>query len=293
MEVALYIKEDDTYNPLGAFARGLIETYGLDVKIENSKFNWTSMGDLPVLRCGTYLFPCTSIFEALQKITTIDEGLSEEGKSHFKMLQEICFSRLHPATLYAMWFSPMANKYFSAPFGSLSYRFYSKLLNPIRRYKIRNYLNYQHNLQTPEEAYRIANDAHKLLSESLLQGPLFSSKHAKNDRPHSIDFLIWAYLYEEKCNLAGHPHVADSLNNFENLNKFMTIMEECMKAKICKGTVGLVNWEDLETRNWMKAHSFQSSFKAEVVEKYEDTIGRRNYVSMCAAGILAYILINN
>ena len=164
----------------------------------------------------------------------------------------------------------------------------SGIVFPYKSYNVLNYLKFQHGITDSDKAFLLADETHRILSQLLGQNKYFSSHFQRLERPRSVDFIVFAYLYEEICNLSGFTHVDDSLNNYPNLVEFLKNIQNDIKELKDFGDADRVLDE-----NWLKIRAFQSGGKLKPLETQEYQDGRRKFISFCALGCLAFLFISN
>lgn len=215
---------------------GKIDNYSEEV----STYRTAGAGPMPLLRYGNRVFHHNHILPFFTKVPSmqtfdLDFDLTEPERLETALYTELCVSRLHPATVYAMWQDAATPKDFYTPNTPFLVRLmtlpYLKLSFAWDQFKILSYLEKQHHLVTARDAYNLVDSAHKELSERLGEKRFFNSKAGRPDFPRSIDIVVYAYLREEVTNLPGHPHLAQSLANYANLMRFFSRMEAIVEAQ--------------------------------------------------------------
>ena len=290
MELVLYTYKEK-YNPISHLCKIWCQTYSIDLEIVVSNYNWSSIGELPILRYNQYLFNTEAIIPFFQHIMEIDSDLSLQGKNTTIILKEFCINKLHAATLYSMWTPSEISKHFASYQGSLYGRMISWLQYPAKRYKTLKYLQRIHGIESSAQAFQSAESSHKLLSETLGDSKYFSSLYSDTERPHSIDFILYVYLFEEISNLSGHIQVEDSLNQYPNLKEFINTMkadiENAKEEKNYRKYLRIVVDD-----NWLKTRAHRLNIKIEprVIDKDDDS--RKKYITLCAGFFFAFLWFN-
>jgi len=202
-----------------------------------SDYNYSGVGELPLLRYQHYLFVQNNIINFLKCAYDLDTDLSEEEKRNGVLIEELCQSRLHPASLQSMWMEPGTSKDFYTTPGNWVSKFLTfpaqKAFFEFEKIKLSHYLKHQHNISTQKDAFLQAESSHKLLSEILGEKPFFHSKENRAEYPRSTDIIVYSYLVEELKNLPDHPHVVYSLKQHPNLVSFVQRMESVL-AKLTR-----------------------------------------------------------
>lgn len=83
----------------------------------SSAYSWNTAGDLPVLRANEYVIPKENILSFLKAAYNLNSELTEEEEVQTSLIEELCLSKLHPATLYALWVDDTTSKDFRRPPG--------------------------------------------------------------------------------------------------------------------------------------------------------------------------------
>ena len=189
-----------------------------ELTYEPSAYWWNGAGDLPVLRYGACVFPKDRILDFLKLTFDLDFDLPQREKLQSELLQELCVSALHPATVAAM---EQCGSLLS--WDTLTWPLW--LAERIRRKFITKwFLQRHHYLVSPEEALRKVEETHAALSEWLGLQPFFFA--STSPRPRSADLVVYAYLKSEATNLPEtHPHL-HSLRKYPNLTVFMEKMDD-------------------------------------------------------------------
>ena len=287
MELVLYTYKEK-YNPLSHLCKIWCKLYNITLHIEESSYNWCSIGDLPVLRFNQYLFPSESIAQVLHTLFDIDHDFSQSSSNAYKTLEEYCVNKLHQATQYAIWIPSDTSKYFT----SMQSSYFAKLLNilklPYLKKEKSSSLKDRYGIASSYQAFQVAHEAHILLSQVLGERKYFSSEHSITERPHGIDLIVYVYLFEELCNLSGNLHVEDSLRTFPNLIRFMESMREEIEQEHTYSEHLKIKVEE----NWLKGKAFKSGRKFEAAKNMDKASSRQTFVTIFAGVILTFLWVN-
>lgn len=101
MDLVLY-NYSDKYHPVTQIARtwavlAQIETYSEDT----SDYHWNTVGNLPALRYDHHVFAKDHILDFLKIAFDLNFDLTEDERREADLIEEICFSKLHPSTVFA------------------------------------------------------------------------------------------------------------------------------------------------------------------------------------------------
>lgn len=286
MEIALY-KFKEKYNPIAYLCEIWCKLYGIDLQIVYSSFSWSSAGTLPVLRVNQYVYTTENIIPILKTLLNIDEDLKEELLPTYSMIEEICTSRLHSSTLYKIWVPSEVSKYFAYYQTGYVGRVVNSLKHIFIKKNILNYLAY-HGVTSDLQAFIAAESSHKILSQVLGNHRYFSTQHSGVQRPHSVDLIVYVYLFEELSNLVGSTHIEDSFANYPNLQNFVKNIEYDINQQQFQNFVSL-NYD----QNHLKLRAFKLGGKIETVDKENDLSTRRNFVAACSIVLFGFLLSNN
>ena len=200
----------------------------------SSAFPTCGLSSLPLVRYGRFFFSHGHILSFFRLAFDLDFDLTPEERKESELLTELCVSRLHPATVYAMWMDARTPKYFFTPEQSLVGSLLSYPLNKVKfwweKTQIRSYLERQHRVVSDFDAFRLAEDVHSKLSVRLGDQKFFNSAAGRSEYPRSLDIVVYAYLLEEVANLQAHAHIKDSFDHYPNLKAFMTRMETLIRS---------------------------------------------------------------
>ncbi|CAG9333324.1 unnamed protein product [Blepharisma stoltei] len=231
-DLVLY-KCSDLYDPVIQMVRCWVAFCHIQGYKEcESEYYWNAVGNLPVLRYERSVFAKEHILEFLKIAYDINFNLTEEERRESTLLEEICVSKIHPGTIFAMWIDESTSKGFYEKSKSKIWKFlmkpFAKLGFWVEKRNIKDYLKYQHGFTSKTNAFSHIHQAHQLLSEKLGNQAFFFQTMDRANFPRSADITIYAYLLEEIIYLHSHPHVTDSLNSFPNLLNFMKRMKNLL-----------------------------------------------------------------
>lgn len=201
---------------------------------ETSEHRSCGLGVLPLIRYGRFFFAHGHVLNFFKLAFDFDFDLSPEERKESELLAELCISRLHPATVYAMWMDSSTSKDFFAPARPWPVAW---LLSPFvklrflwERAQVKSYLERQHRVLSAHDAFRLVDDAHSRLSARLGAQKFFNSAPGRRDYPRSLDIVVYAYLLEELGNLAEHPHIQESFDKYPNLRQFLGRMNQVLSS---------------------------------------------------------------
>ncbi|CAG9330337.1 unnamed protein product [Blepharisma stoltei] len=226
MEQDLVIyKKSDNYDPVIQIVRCWVTLYQIrGYKECESGHNWNKIENLPVLRYEKSIFGKEHVLEFLKSAYDINFNLTEEEKKESSLMEELCISRINPATRYAMWNEQnrkIQNETGSNNFWSILIKLLENLGLAVKKPNEKESLKYQYAFSSEENSFNQVHQAHQLLSEKLGNQTFFFEERNRARFPRSADISIYAYLLEEFEYLHDHPHVTESLNSFPNLLSFV------------------------------------------------------------------------
>lgn len=286
MELTLYV-ECDKYDPISHLCKIWCKVYGIQLEVIETHHSQSSLGKFPILRLNQFVFASGNIVQVLEHIANIDSDLALQAKNYCKVLEEYCVHKLHPSSVFAMsQFKHVKNNF---SISQATFKSLKELLRfPYTHYKVAEKISKLYGVKSPSNAYQLADNSHKILSGLLADYKFFSSEYSNSQRPHSIDFIVFVYLFEEIYNLPGHPHVEDSLRNYENLIGFMHTMEN----EIAEKSYPLDLQVNLE-ENWIKSMVVKDSEKFEIGDEEKKANERRGFVTVAAGVVLGFLWLSD
>jgi hypothetical protein len=185
-----------------------------------SQYDFNGVGSLPVLRHGHYVFQAEHIVDFLRIAYDLDRDLSANEREEARLIEELVYSRLHPATLHALWTQGDPEHHGKWWLTQLLARPFKKLEHMRARRGLNAYLKQQHSIRSSREAFIQADQVHSRLSKRLGEALFFNSMEGRAEYPRSTDVVVAAYLSSELTYLGSHSHVVDSLDKYQNLKDF-------------------------------------------------------------------------
>ena len=199
---------------------------------ETSEHRSCGLGALPLIRYGRFFFAHGHILNFFKLAFDFDFDLSPEERKESELLAELCVSRLHPATVYAMWMDASTSKDFFAPSQPWPLSWLTSPFLKLRflweKAQVKSYLERQHRVLSAQDAFRLADDVHSRLSARLGTAKFFNSAADRRDYPRSLDIVVYSYLLEELANLPEHAHIKESFDKYPNLRLFLARMEQVL-----------------------------------------------------------------
>ena len=234
-ELVLYSFQAQAVDPEAVIARCWVTLGQLPgFREEVSRQRTCGLSALPLVRYGRYFFAHGHILNFFKLAFDLDFDLTAEERKESELLAELCVSRLHPATVYAMWLDASTSKDFftaSRPWPlSLLLSPFVKLRFFLERLQVKSYLERQHRVVSRHDAFRLAEDVHSRLSDRLGSKKFFNSAAGRREYPRSLDIVVYAYLLEELACLPQHAHIKESFDNYPNLRLFLGRMERVLKS---------------------------------------------------------------
>jgi hypothetical protein len=196
-----------------------------------SDFDWGSAGLLPVLRCEGQVYTRNHVLDFLKLAYDLNKDLESNERLEAVLLEELVYSRLHPATQYAVCVEG-----YKVPVGEgWSHKLINWPTNTVRslatKASMKAALHHQHYIQSSEAALHHADSVHQRLSERLGSSLFFFSKPGRPEYPRSTDIVVYAFLLEEKTCLQSHPHLTESLAKYPNLEAFADRMHKILHER--------------------------------------------------------------
>mmetsp|Transcript_27610 Transcript_27610/g.49809 ORF Transcript_27610/g.49809 Transcript_27610/m.49809 type:complete len:308 (-) Transcript_27610:2951-3874(-) len=185
-----------------------------------SAYDYNGVGPLPVLRYGHYVFEAEHIVALLRLAFDLDFELTETEREESRLIEELLYSKLHPATLYALWNQGSPGRLDQWWLTKTLSKPLKKLGNFFTRRRLNIHLSQQHSIKSPRDAYVQADQVHSRLSQRLGDNLFFNSQPGRAEYPRSTDIVVAAYLSSELTYLESSSHIKDSFNNYQNLKDF-------------------------------------------------------------------------
>jgi hypothetical protein len=210
MELILYYSPKQAKHPIIKFSEFLIKKYSLKLDFIPSKFDKSSIGPLPVLQVGTFLFPLEQILPVLCHISKIDSSESKEYQTSAEMLKALCLEKFHNLTLLA-----------------------SSLLNTRALWQVpftRFGFTSTGTLERRRKVFMEIDNFHQVLSDLLTENLFFYENLQKGRKVYSVDLIVF-YCLEQELEILPEDssYIKNSLKKHKNLLNFLENMKFLIK----------------------------------------------------------------
>lgn len=282
MELIYYYYEQEDYNYISVFVKSICKLYKVNLTLVPSVFPWSSVGDLPVLQIGSYLYRDQNIFRIMTHILELNFKIPADSESALKELQELCHNSIHKYIKVLRSKTSNAAEAFKYKLSQMNELFYQSL----KLVKTQDFtFNYSENVN---HALGLIHKTNEVLSEFLGINDCFSQEFTFSHHLHFVDLAIYAYIKEELFYLGHLEEIRNDFVRFENLKKFVKFVEE--KIELAGGVADLKQKLD---SIFIKEFSESRGHTKEVKLKDQYKGYRREFVTASVLSFLAVLLINS
>ena len=281
MELIYYYYEQEDYNHISVFVKSICKFFKVNLTLVPSVFPWSSVGDLPVLQIGSYLYREQNIFRIMTHILELNFKIPADSESALKELQELCHNSIHKYIKVLRSKTSNAVESFKNKLNQTN-EFVFQSLKLVKTQDLT--FNYSENVN---HALGLIHKTNEVLSEFLGINDCFSQEFTFSHHLHFVDFAIYAYIKEEfyLCHL---EEIRNDFIKFENLKKFVKFIEEKIEA-----TEGVAELKQKVDTIFIKECSESRGHAKEVKLKDQHKGFRREFVTASVLSFLAVLLINS